>query len=447
MIKAFIKLFFVTDINSKLNSKFLKASLGSFLLQFILSLLTFVTTIVIARISGDKGFGIYSLVFTWVTVISSLALFGYDDLALKQISIYKSKNQYSEIKSFIYFGLKNILFLSIITTILYIVFCFFVPLPGIYDYRFFHIIAAVSIPFFALVFFLQSVLKGFGLITSGQIAEKLVQPLSFIIIVIFYYTLGFEVNDFIAIIFRVISFVIAGFFVVILILKYLYKIHKFEFVYLDSHVWNKSLLYFCLSTLLFSLNSRVDIIFLGLYSVSPEEIAYYNVALKFSDIALIPFLVLSTVSTPIFASMYYEKKLDALQKFYTMITRVGFTIVCLVIIVFIVFGPFFLSWYGNNFQSAYTVLVLLSISKLVHVFVGPANYLLSMTGNEKQVTNALVLSVMLTIILDVILIPLFSLTGAAYASIGGLIFYDFYLAYIGFKKTGIYFTIIGKIIK
>jgi hypothetical protein len=49
--------------------------------------------------------------------------------------------------------------------------------------------------------------------------------------------------------------------------------------------------------------------------------------------------------------------------------------------------------------------------------------------------------------LDIILIPLFSLTGAAYASIGGLIFYDFYLAYIGFKKTGIYFTIIGKIIK
>jgi O-antigen/teichoic acid export membrane protein len=447
MIKSLKKRLLDSETIFKLKPKFLKAYLGSFLLQFILSLLTFVTTIVIARISGDKGFGIYSLVFTWVTVISSLALFGFDDLALKQISIYKSKNQFSEIKSFLYWGTKNLLFFSALIAFSYIIFCYLVPLPGIYEYRIFHIIAAFSIPFFTLVFFLQSVLKAFGLITIGQLSEKLIQPLSFIIIVICYYLFGFEVNDFAVILFRVISFILASIFVIFLIFVKLKSIYKSKLVKLESHIWNKSLLYFCLSTLLFSLNSRVDIIFLGLYSISPEEIAYYNVALKFSDIALIPFLVISTVSTPIFASMFHENKLDALQNFYTMITRIGFLIVFLIIVVFVSLGPFFLSWYGNNFQSAYTVLVLLCISKLVHVFVGPANYLLSMTGNEKHVTNALIFSVILTIMLDLILIPFFSLNGAAYASIGGLIFYDFYLAYIGFKKTGINFTIIGKIIK
>lgn len=444
MIRAILKIIFGTFNETNLKSKFLKASLGSILLQFIFSLFTFLTTIIIARISGDKGFGIYSLVFTWISVISSLALFGFDDLALKQISIYKSKNQLSEIKSFLFYGLKNITIFSSLVSFIYIIVCNFIPLPGIIEYKFFHIIASLSIPFFAVVLFLQSVLKAVGFITIGQLSEKLVQPLSFIFIITFYYLLGFDVNDFVAIFFRVVSFSIAAIFIVFLLLYKFRNILKSTLVPLESHTWNKSLIYFCLSTLLFSLNSRVDIIFLGLYSVLPEEIAYYNVASKFSDIALIPFLVISTVSTPMFASMYHEKKLHALQNFYTMITRIGFVIVFLIILIFIAFGPFFLSWYGDTFKSAYFVLVLLCLSKLVHVFVGPANFLLSMSGFEKYVTRALVMSVIITIILDLILIPLYSLSGAAYASIGGLIFYDIYLAYIGYKKTGLYFTIFGK---
>ena len=204
-------------------------------------------------------------------------------------------------------------------------------------------------------------------------------------------------------------------------------------------------MFFTLSTLLYTVNSRIDIVFLGIFSVEPEQIAYYNVALKFSDIALIPFLVICTVTAPIFASMYQKDNVVELQNFYTLVTRISFFMILCAVTIFILFGPWFLNWYGKNFQSGYNVLVLLCLSKLVHVFVGPANYLLSMTGHEKYVTQALSFSVAVTICLHLILIPVFNISGAAFATIGGLMFYDIYLAYIGYKKTGLFLTIIGKV--
>jgi O-antigen/teichoic acid export membrane protein len=444
MVSRLLKFFLTGNIDSNLRTKFFNASVGSTFLQFTLSLLTFITTIVIARISGDKGFGIYSLVFTWVTLISSLALFGLDDLALKQISIYKLKNQEAEIKSFFLWGLKSVLIFSSVITICYFLFSFFTYLPGVKEYKQFHTIAAYSIPFFALIYYLQSVLKAMGFLIIGQIAEKLVQPLSFIILILLFYFLGYTLNDFTAIFFRVISFVIAAIFISIILLKKFRKTLNLNSVSLNTSLWKRSMYHFTLSTLLFTLNSRVDIIFLGFFSIAPEEIAYYNVALKFSDIALIPFLVITTVSTPIFASMYHDKRIEPLQKFYTHITRIGFIVIFFIVIIFILFGSFFLSWYGKSFQSGYSVLILLCLSKLVHVFVGPANNLLSMTGHERFVTKALLLSVTITILLHLLLIPFFSITGAALASIGGLLFFDFYLAYIGYKKTGLFLTVIGR---
>jgi hypothetical protein len=146
------------------------------------------------------------------------------------------------------------------------------------------------------------VLKGLGFINIGQLAEKFVQPISFLIFLLGFYLFGFLINDFFVVLFRTLSFVIAAIFILILISVCLKNVYRFKRVPIQTDLWKKSMVYFTLSTLLFTINSRVDIVFLGLYSIEPEKIAYYNVALKFSDIALIPFLVIS------FSCIYLHSK-------------------------------------------------------------------------------------------------------------------------------------------
>jgi O-antigen/teichoic acid export membrane protein len=445
MLDKLLSYIFGKGIDQNLKNKFLKGSFSSILLQVSLSLLTFLTSIAVARITGDKGFGIYTLVFTWVGIFSSAALLGVDDLALRQMSIYKSNNSTQEAKSFILLGLRYSIFASLFFTILYILFSSFIYLPGIAEFKSLHLISAISIPFFVIIYFFQSVLKGWGMLFEGQVTEKLIQPLGFLLFLSIYLFYDFDVTDFEAVVFRVVSFVFASAIIILIAIVKLRRIFKAEKVSIMFFKWKSTLIYFTLSTVLYAINSRIDIVFLGLFSIEPEKIAYYNVALKFSDIALIPFLVICSVATPIFASMYHEGKRAELQKFYTLITRISFFIILCIITIFIFFGNWFLNWYGKNFLVGYEVLVLLCISKLVHVFVGPASYLLSMTGNEKHVTYALLLSVSFTIFLHIILIPFYSISGAAYATIGGLIFFDIYLSYIGYKKTGLFLTIVGKL--
>ena len=324
MITKLLHFFLGKELDSSFKIKILSASFGSAFLQIILSLLTFLTTIAVARISGDKGFGIYSLVFTWISIVSSVALVGLDDLAIKQISIFKSKNQLPEIKSFILWGSKISLISSIFIFIIYVLSCNFLPLPGVEEYKDYHLIAACTIPFFVIIYFFQSVLKGLGFINIGQLAEKFVQPISFLIFLLGFYLFGFLINDFFVVLFRTLSFVIAAIFILILISVCLKNVYRFKRVPIQTDLWKKSMVYFTLSTLLFTINSRVDIVFLGLYSIEPEQIAYYNVALKFSDIALIPFLVICTVTTPVFASMFHKNEIEKLQVFYTLVTRISF---------------------------------------------------------------------------------------------------------------------------
>ena len=196
MLEKLLSYIFGKGIDQNLKSKFLKGSFSSILLQVSLSLLTFLTSIAVARITGDKGFGIYTLVFTWVGIFSSAALLGVDDLALRQMSIYKSNNSTQEAKSFILLGLRYSIFASLFFTILYILFSSFIYLPGIAEFKYLHLIAAISIPFFVIIYFFQSVLKGWGKLFEGQVTEKLIQPLGFLLFLSIYLFYDFDVTDF-----------------------------------------------------------------------------------------------------------------------------------------------------------------------------------------------------------------------------------------------------------
>lgn len=444
MIKYLLKKLLGEELDAKIHNYFLKGSFSSILLQLSLSLITFLTTIVIARLTGDKGFGVYTLVFTWVGIFSSFAVLGLDDLALRQIPVYKDKNDLKSAKSFLIWGNRTAIFGSILLSIIYMLSAYLLPLPGIKEYYFFHIIGALSIPFFSLIYFNQAVLRAWGKMGAGQFSEKVFQPVSFLTLLVSFFILGYTITDWYAILFRVISFILALVLLIYLLLKNLKPILLSDSIPINTKIWIKSCMYFSASTLLYALNTRLDIVFLGLFQTNPEQIAYYNVALKFSDIALIPYLVVCTVTTPMFASLYHQGKTQELQTFYTKITRISLVIICLIIIVFISFGPWFLSWYGQSFQKAYTVLVLLCITKIVHVFVGPANYLLSMIGKERYVTIALIFSVLFTVLLHLVLIPLFNINGAAIASLGGLLFFDIFLALYAFKSSGLWLTAFGK---
>ena len=430
------------EMDGKIRSYFLKGSFKSLFLQTALSLLTFLTTIVVAQLTGDKGFGIYSLVFTWVSIVSVAATMGLDDLVLKQLPILDSKNDGPGISAIVRWTHHKALIAGLTIAAAYMLLTRYSGIPGLSDYAEFHYWGALSIPFFVLMHLNQASMRGLGKLGQGQVAEKVIQPLFFLILLVVVFICGVTITDREAIIFRAGSFTIAALIAFLLLYRVTSKFPKTKIDRTNHKIWLKSCFYFMVSSLLYTINTRIDIVFLGIYQIEPEQIAYYNVALKFSDIALIPFLVVCTVTTPMFSSLYHQGKIKELQIFYTRITALSTILITFILISFIALGPWLLTWYGKSFQAGYPVLVLLCITK----FVGPAAYLLAMVGQEKAVMKALFISVLFTIILQIILVPLFEIMGAAYATLGGLFVFDVVVGWIAYKKTGILVTAIGKFI-
>ncbi len=69
--------------DSPLGRFLIKAASWSFILQIGLSALTFLSSVLLARLGGDEGFGIYSLVFSWLLILQVAANMGLDDLCSK----------------------------------------------------------------------------------------------------------------------------------------------------------------------------------------------------------------------------------------------------------------------------------------------------------------------------------------------------------------------------
>ncbi|WP_197479646.1 polysaccharide biosynthesis C-terminal domain-containing protein, partial [Oleiphilus sp. HI0132] len=64
---------------------------------------------------------------------------------------------------------------------------------------------------------------------------------------------------------------------------------------------------------------------------------------------------------------------------------------------------------------------ILSVGQLINSYFGPSGYLASMTGNQDQLTKALLASGAIAIVSYIIFIPLLGIEGAALSSMLGTI--------------------------
>lgn len=429
------------ELDGKVKAYFISGAYKSILLQGAIALLTFFTTLFIARSVGDQGFGVYTIVFNWISIISVGATLGLDDLALKQFPIYKEKKQAALAKGLLYWtnGLGTVV--GMVGALLFLLVVYYCDV----NYKDFYWVAVWVIPLFSLMHINQATMRALGYIGLGQLAEKFVQPLTFLLGLIAAYLFSeLVITDEDAIWARTLSFFVTVIVALYLIGKYTKTIRATKTIIYEGAVWWKSCKYFALTSLLYILNTRLDIIFLDWYEIQEAEVAYYNAALKLSDMALIPFAVLYTVTAPMFSQLYTNKKINELQEFFVKTTRIACLVVSSILLVLMLGGELFLGLFGDSFKAGYPILLIMCLIKFIHVFVGPVNYLLMMIDLEKEAMWCLVASVLLTIILHGLFIPIYGILGAGWATLGGLLCFEILVSWLAYSKGGIVPTILGS---
>ena len=102
-----------------------------------------------------------------------------------------------------------------------------------------------------------------------------------------------------------------------------------------------------------------------------------------------------------------------------------------------------LSVFGEDFQAGYSVLVILCVSKLIGVAVGPVGLLLTMTHNERDNAVIVAIGAIVNAALNYLLIPQYGAEGAAVATGFSSIAVNIFLAAIVYKRLRINSTILS----
>jgi O-antigen/teichoic acid export membrane protein len=149
-----------------------------------------------------------------------------------------------------------------------------------------------------------------------------------------------------------------------------------------------------------------------------DSIAVAQLAVARNTTVLVSFILLAVnnVSAPRFAAMYSQGKMNQLKNYARHATFL-MTLVALPITLIIFIVPdTIMSLFGKDFTEAVWLLRILALGQFVNVITGSVGSLLIMSGHEKDMRNIRIFNGVLSIVLALILTPLFGTIGSALSS-------------------------------
>lgn len=152
----------------------------------------------------------------------------------------------------------------------------------------------------------------------------------------------------------------------------------------------------------------------GVY-VSYEEVAQLAVAQRTAMLTSFILMAVDLIVAPRFASLYNSKNLVELE-FLALFTVRLMIIFCLPIVaMFILYPSFFMNMFGEGFGEGAKLLQILVIGQFFNVLTGSVGYLLTMSGNERDLRNILLFTGPLSVLLAAAFTSAYGVEGCAVA--------------------------------
>ena len=199
---------------------------------------------------------------------------------------------------------------------------------------------------------------------------------------------------------------------------------------------------FFLGTVLDSAALNVDIILVGLL-VAPAAAGIYFNAFRTAGLLTLFMFAITLVVAPMVAQHYHAGQLRQAQAITALCAWAGFLFSLVVFAVFLVFGEQLLGLFGAGQEAGKTILLLLSIGLLVDAATGPSRIVLMMTGHERAYVRIFGSIVVFGMLVQLAVIPVWGLTGAALANMSARIAAQLAIAVFARRRIGLDTTLLG----
>lgn len=171
------------------------------------------------------------------------------------------------------------------------------------------------------------------------------------------------------------------------------------------------------------LNSQADKVMIGMLRTT-GELGVYNVALRVAMAASIGLAAVNTIVAPKIAGLYSQGHIIELEHLLVKSARAMLLVASPFLLVCLCIPEVLLGFFGEEFTEGNIVLVLLIIGQVANLACGSVGVFLNMTGHQVVFRNILLLSLLINIVLNYSLTPVYGIDGAALATVVSLVFWN-----------------------
>jgi O-antigen/teichoic acid export membrane protein len=410
----------------------------TFFLWAIGLVLVYIYNIYLVKITGMEIYGKYTVFISWVSLISSVLLFGWDGYLMQRVpQLPKGKN--GKIagtqllrKAIVSFFISYIFFASIMAIILKV--AKVTPVFSNNQYLVFFLV--LTFLFAALAFF-KVFLKIFNVINKVQWVEDVAKPLFLLIVILMYYNAGTVLT--LPVLYGLNSIAFGA--VAIFFLFFVIKAYKKEFELQQSEVahekWQAKCFYFMCIFLGYSIFSKMELLFLGHYA-NDEDAAKYQVLLRITDLVLLPDFLFNYFLPQKFAHYFANGKNDEAKQLFknSSVTIFLLQAVCFAGVAAV--GYFYLQSFNIASVEMYLLMLLLAVSPMFYSLFGSSNLALKTSGNERYSFYALLIVLLLEVAANYIFTAKYGLKAAVIVSVTSILLYTVLLSFFVYQKLKFY---------
>lgn len=440
----------------------LRSASGTLVLRVFSMATIFVSRVMVARILGIAEFGVFSYALTWLDLLAVLAVFGADRMILRDVAIYKAREDWPRAKGVIRFTTLWVLGLSILVLITAEGLLWlttyetrlrlsngFLGVPAfelmMVDGAYYAVaIIIAALPLLAIIRVSRAVLQALHHIILGQVGEYALRPALYLLalLLIVFGIGGTAAAAWYMLLIYVITLVVAAVFSFWIMQRKLPGVFRTTRAVYQQHKWVSAMIPLVLLESAYFVNGRIAAIMLGLFTNS-TAVGLFSVAERIMTLMALALYATNYALAPHFARLFSQQDWFHLQLITTWGARGVSAVASLAGLAFIIFAEPVLSLFGAEFVAASPVLVILIVGQLVNALCGSVSILLTTTYHENETTRAVLISAGLNLIASLLLIPAWGAVGAAVASTISLIYWNIHLVVYSRRKLGIDTTILG----
>jgi O-antigen/teichoic acid export membrane protein len=383
-------------------------------------MLEFFSRVIIARFIGPGNFGLFSLGLSFFWIATNVSVMGFGYGVMRYVAYYKGRNNFNKINDIISTAFKIVIFISILFFITFLFFSNQISL--IFSDPKLSIILqilSIGVPVYSFAIILFAIMKGLQTVKYKTLTEDLIRNFSAFSIVIILLYLGYST---IGVTFAyLLSFIIAAVISYYIVKKKL--IQNINFI--KKSPLSRELITFSLPMSFSSISSIIvrwaDTIVLGYY-LTTAVVGIYNSAILVASLLLVLDEALNCIFLPVTSELYSRNKLEDLKKVYKTSTRWIFLIIFPTFLMILFFPVHILSLlFGKKYIEASMPLIILSLGYTISLLFSLSTYVIISLGKTKINFLVSLASLVTSISLNILLVPVLGTNGAATATISALI--------------------------